>query len=344
MIRTFAKDAVCRALAWARLDAWIERRTPIVLGYHRVVERHGTFRGMPGLAIDVAMLERHLDWIGSRCRFVDLDELGAILERGDRSGPVCAVTFDDGYADVHDHAFPLLREKGIPGAVFVVSQAADGATPLLHDRIYRAIDALQRAGRRLPPPARAIVEGSHARFDPHRAARAVLEATPHQRLATVAEVLEAHAGTAPRSGDDDATLDWDAVLAMHRGGMTIGSHTRTHARLVGQDRTALVAEIAGSRTDLARRLGDEVSHFAYPDGQFDPAVVSAVEDAGYRHAYTICRHRDPRRPHLTIPRTMLWQRSSLDAGGRFSGAVLGCQTHGAVPFLDPCHREHGWAS
>ena len=139
MIRELAKTATCHALAFARLEAWLEARVPVVIGYHQVTADAAPASVMPGLAISAAMLARHLDWIGRRCRFAPLDEVAEAFASGRRDEPLCAVTFDDGYAGVHRHALPVLRAKGIPAAVFVVT--ALPGTPLLHDRLYSALVA-----------------------------------------------------------------------------------------------------------------------------------------------------------------------------------------------------------
>ncbi len=68
------------------------------------------------------MFEQHLDWIGRHFRFVDLDEIGSAVRNGvPFEEPVAAVTFDDGYQDIYEHAVPILKRKGIPAAAFVVT-------------------------------------------------------------------------------------------------------------------------------------------------------------------------------------------------------------------------------
>ena len=70
------------------------------------------------------------------------------------------------------------------------------------------------------------------------------------------------------------------------------------------------------------------------------AVVQAVNAAGYRYAYGICRKRDPQFPMLTIPRKVLWERSCLDPLGRFSPAVMNCQTRWAFDAKQYCEHDH----
>ena len=59
---------------------------------------------------------------------ISLDELVQALESGDgcpENGVV--VTFDDGFAEVYEHAMPILRRLQIPATVFVVSEAIAGS-------------------------------------------------------------------------------------------------------------------------------------------------------------------------------------------------------------------------
>src|SRR6185369_15154692 len=92
--------------------------------------------------------------------------------------------------------------------------------------------------------------------------------------------------------EDFAPMTWDMIGRMHRAGVTIGSHTVSHTLLPTEAIETVNSELAGSRQTLERHLGARVKHFAYPDGRFNPAVVEAVNAAGYRFAYGSCNSRD----------------------------------------------------
>src|SRR5688500_155126 len=116
---------------------------PLVLGYHRVVEDFdAAAQGeMSSMLIGTAMFERHLDLIGRRFRFVGLDEVGESVRNGVLfDQPVAAVTFDDGYLDVYDNAVPILKRKGIPAAVFVVTDLVGRAAWQAHDKLYHLVE------------------------------------------------------------------------------------------------------------------------------------------------------------------------------------------------------------
>src|SRR6267154_5568633 len=129
MLRRYLKDGIGHALSATAADRLVGSLTGLArrslnASYHRVVEDVAAerFAATPAMAVSVAMFERQLDWIGKRRRFVSLDELGARIESGDPwNEPVATVTFDDGYANVLHHALPVLQRKGIPAAVFVIT-------------------------------------------------------------------------------------------------------------------------------------------------------------------------------------------------------------------------------
>jgi peptidoglycan/xylan/chitin deacetylase (PgdA/CDA1 family) len=359
VLRRLAKTGMAWGLRGTGMDRLLglasgRARSPLVVGYHRVVESfEASARGaLPGMIISRRMLEHQLDWLGRRFRFVSLGELGAKLEaREGFSSPVAAVTFDDGYADVYEHALPLLRRKGIPAAVFVVTDIVGSGGLHLYDRLHVLLSRVFSRSRSanadvtrlvadldLPLPESVAREGLPS--NAFSALRLLLEGLPRAGLVRVASALEFHSPIDESAFPELRPMSWEMVREMHRGGTTIGSHTRSHAVLTREDPSQVHEEAAASRRDLERHLGAAVEHFAYPDGGFDDVAVAAVAQAGYRFAYTTCASRDPRRPLLTIPRRMLWETSCLGVAGRFSGAVMSCQAAGVFDRLVPCGHDH----
>ena len=63
--------------------------------------------------------------------------------------------------------------------------------------------------------------------------------------------------------------------------LSFGAHTRTHPRLPDLAPAEIEREVAGSRSDLESVLDMTVSTFAYPYGETNPEVQTAVEDAEF---------------------------------------------------------------
>jgi peptidoglycan/xylan/chitin deacetylase (PgdA/CDA1 family) len=329
------------------------RRQPVVVGYHRVVDdyaAHATY-SIPPMLISRAMLERHLDWFARRFRLVTLDELRSQGDRYSRSErPLAAITFDDGYRDVYEQAFPVLKRKGIPATVFVVTDFVGTSRVLLHDKLYlllqRAFAGKRSFSLELPRLLRRLdLELSdHARMAAGKgvlaALRILVTAFPQIHVQRFIDALERD-NPLEAIPDGLRTLSWEMLAEMSRAGIVVGSHTKTHAVLTKEDQRTALNELAGSRELLEQVLEQPVTCFAYPDGSFDAAAVEIVAAAGYRIAVTTCQHRDPDHPLLTVPRAVLWERSSVDADGRFSAAVLSCQLSGAFDVISRCGQFHG---
>jgi peptidoglycan/xylan/chitin deacetylase (PgdA/CDA1 family) len=328
------------------------RTRPLVLAYHRVVEDFASAAriGMPSMLTSTDMFERHLDSLARHFRFVTPDEIGAqALSGRPFDEPVAAVTFDDGYQDVYEQAYPVLMRKGIPAAVFLVTDLIGRSVWQVHDRLYhllgRAFAAWDDPHRELCALLRALDLSPDAITRTHEATRtpllAVCALLPALSMAEVGRLMQGlEAAVGQGVCDVPRTLGWAEIEVMRRGGITIGSHTRNHVSLPAEPAVTVADELSGSKRALEARLGGSIAHFAYPDGQFTPAVIEAVAQAGYRFAYTACQHRDPDHRALTIERLLLWEGSSVDAAGRFSPAILNCQAHDLWPPLRQCARVH----
>jgi peptidoglycan/xylan/chitin deacetylase (PgdA/CDA1 family) len=355
--RGYLKVAMASAIAGAcRLEQQAvkarEQRRPLILGYHRVVEDFASASqtDMPSMLISRTMFERHIESIGRSFRFVSLDEIGAHVSSGRPfAHPVAAITFDDGYRDVYENAFPVLRQKGIPAAMFVVTDLISRPLWQTHDKLYYLVERafntwddprsrLFELTSELGLPTGQIFRSRTAVTSSMSAVSALLPVLPQADVIRLMNSLETHVG--PDASEIALSLTWSMIHEMRRGGITIGSHTRSHVSLPTETAAAVTEELEGSKRVLEQALGERIDHFAYPGGQFNPHVVSALHKAGYRYAYTACPHGDPSHPELTLERLLLWEGSSIDVDGRFSSAVFNCQIHALWPPARRCERMH----
>ena len=357
--RALLKTGIASALHWTGADRLYAARAgtrgaPLVVAYHRVVEdfRAAAARSMGPLLISARTLEAHLDWIGRRYRFITLREVAEWAE-GHRSfdEPVAAITFDDGYADVYRNAWPVLLRKGIPAAVFVVTDLVGTSHLQVHDEAYLLMasayaqwrDPAQHLLKRLhgldlPLPIMARIRA--VAHDPLRCTWMLLEVLSQAAVERLLEMLRAETRLEAGAADEQRSMDWDMARDLSRHGVVVGTHSRSHPRMSNEGWDKLLDETCGSRRVAERELGMPVEHFAYPGGGFNALVVRAVAEAGYRCAYTSCSHRDAGHPALTLPRRLFWENTCLDGLGHFSPSVMSCQVSGVFDFVSPCRQPH----
>ena len=357
MLRSIGKTCFAYAYTWTgagRFASRVDPRTPFIVCYHRVVESfdRSVAGAIPSMLISKRMLERHIDWLAKRFSLMSLDEIGSHLESGRPfAKPAAAITFDDGYSDVYRHAYPLLKQKGIPAAFFVVTGLVDTDRPQIFDRLYLLLRllhvqglplglTLSRALQSIGVDTREFDWIGPAADEPFTVMTTVLNAFPRQQVERAIVALENQVSFRKDLLHEMAPLTWDMIESMHRAGMTIGSHTKSHLLLTRESVEVGRKELIESKQVLEARLNATIKHFAYPDGRFNPSLVQAVGSAGYGFGYTICHARDRNRPLLTIPRKVLWERSCLNVFGGFSSAVMNCHTHWAFDPKDRCEHDH----
>jgi peptidoglycan/xylan/chitin deacetylase (PgdA/CDA1 family) len=104
-------------------------------------------------------------------------------------------------------------------------------------------------------------------------------------------------------GEKPGLLSAERLRGLRAAQVEIGSHTASHQRLSRLAPEQAWQEIAGSKAALEDALGEPVRFFAYPYGDYSPAVRDLVSRAGYQAALTCSRGAANTAPNpFEIPR------------------------------------------
>ena len=236
------------------------RDAGLILCYHNVVSGEASPHGEPGLHVPRERFAWQMRWLADHYTLVSLGEFADRLAAGGPLRWVAAVTFDDGYAGVFEHALPILRELRVPATVFLVARAAGRRSGFWWDRPEIVAAAT-------PPRREAWLN------DLRGDARAIL-----------ARDGAASSGRLPPSY---RPAPWSTVRA-HRGrGVSFGVHSATHRSLPTLNDGELEYEVAASRSMLEQAVGGPCEFFAYPYGHWDARVRARLRAAGYRAAVSL---------------------------------------------------------
>jgi peptidoglycan/xylan/chitin deacetylase (PgdA/CDA1 family) len=258
-------------------------------------------------------------WLKSWLNVLPLDQAVTLLKAGKLPARAACITFDDGYADNHDVAMPILRRHGLPATFFIATGFLDGGR-MWNDTIIESVRDCEKATLDLTELGLGRqVFGTVA--DRRVAIDALIGQIKYRPVDERLEITEAIARLAGASVKPALMMSSEQVKAMHRSGMQIGAHTVSHPILMKlSDQQALV-EIAQSKTHLEQLLGDSVGLFAYPNGRpnedFNQATVELVRAAGFDAAVTtengISRASDD---IFRLRRFTPWDQSQWRFGGR----------------------------
>lgn len=270
----------------ARVGARRVRGRTLILAYHGIIPRSEARSAWPGgersLHVPQALFAAQLDGL---LRFADVTPLTRLDETG--SGrPRIAITFDDAYHGAVTAGFDELVARDLPATVFVAPGRLDGHTFWW--------DALADASGELDARVRQHALDVLAGDDDRVREWAVGERRPFN------SALPQYARAATR-----ATL----ARAAQRPGITVGSHTWSHANLARLDADALSAELTRPLAWLRGEYADRaIPWLAYPYGLESPEARRAAHAAGYSAALRIDGgwHRASEaspfaRPRLNVP-------------------------------------------
>jgi peptidoglycan/xylan/chitin deacetylase (PgdA/CDA1 family) len=255
------KRSVASSLGWRLLGPLLRPPGVIVLTYHRIVDRD---RVLPGLPVETFAAQ--MRWVRQNC---DPIEPEAIVERARdprRVRPAVLVTFDDGYRDYHDLAYPVLKELGIPAVVFLATSFMDEGGMMWTDEVQWASVSTRRDRVKLPWSDEAPIPlpDDRARAALGERAREHLKTLPDADRRTLVKALVTELGDPPAR--DRQMLNWDEVR--RTTGLTrFGGHTHTHPILSRLDRATAEREIKTCRDRIAAETGRVPTAFAYPNGR-----------------------------------------------------------------------------
>lgn len=261
----------------------------LTLNYHRIGDDRGSLfdRGLwsataEAFAEQVRFCKTHIDLIGP-------DDLPRIARKG--RGRYALITFDDGYRDNYEVAFPILRREGVPATFFVTTGFLDNPGLPWWDEIAWMV----RTSRRSEINLAGWLPASIPFDEPDRegAVRSLLRAYKAMPPDSTARYLDAIAETTGsgrcRADGMNLWMTWDMIRKMRAGGMTIGGHSVSHPVLARASRQRQSEEILGCGRRLADELGESMRYFSYPVGgrdAFDAATRDCLRQAGVEYAFS----------------------------------------------------------
>jgi peptidoglycan/xylan/chitin deacetylase (PgdA/CDA1 family) len=288
LLKTLAKRALTAEAPYAALRARALRGNPVtLLTYHTLGADDEDFdawtvlkRG--GFLAQVEQLRRDYD-------IVSLDDA---LTHTEAARPRVVLTFDDGHTGWHEHLLPIVEREALPVTLYVATGHVQSGVPYWFDAVVNAVQTAQP----LTLDAGAAGLGTITLNAERGAANwlrisALLEAmkamAPAPRDALAERLVAATAGQRRPRFAALAPLAAAQVRDLARSRwVTIGSHSHGHQLL---DRIGLDAardSIAQSMALLAEWTGRPVTHFAYPNGNYNAALAAALPALGVASAVT----------------------------------------------------------
>lgn len=208
----------------------------------------------------------------------------------------CAITFDDGWADNFEFAFPILKEANVPATIFLVSGMIGTNDVFWPERLahivtvvssdypqywsHPELEWLQKHSTNYhfseTPPTQEELSELIAN------AKNYSDQEIHNKLDQIENTLQLKP-----ENHSPSLLNWQQLDEMVGSGLVeAGSHTCHHVRLNKDTPIKLLEnEIVNSREEIEKHLGQKVKTFCFPNGDFCPEALTIIKQ-NYKGAVT----------------------------------------------------------
>jgi peptidoglycan/xylan/chitin deacetylase (PgdA/CDA1 family) len=268
--------------------------------YHRVLPQNLVTTNLePGMYVTTNTFEMHLNYLSKNFNiisFSDMIEHGSNPNIHRNNRPSCLITFDDGWIDFYQYAFPLLKKFKLKSTVYLPTNYIGSKKRFWTDRLIDIFIRLSKKKYSIQPQRPSSIEliNEIEIFD-HNIIRKIDFFISKFKKHSLSEIENIMYELCNRWGikllnDDPVFMNWQQVKELSKTGLVeFGSHTSSHQLLVTLSKDKIQDEIKESKKILIEKKiieNESSAHFCYPNGSYNKYIAEMVKYEGYSSAVT----------------------------------------------------------
>ena len=237
----------------------------------------------------------------------------------------CFITFDDGWKDNFQNAYNILRQFETPAIIFLTTGYIGTNNIFWQEKFRRLIGKLledknliSALNRDFPQISQLLnfqnLPGSNeiARqewLNKRIKKLKLLSADQRKTLLNDLETFDYKIND--NTENPNRFLDWSDILVMAKNNIAFGSHSVNHILLDQVNHSEMSNELYRSKEEIESKTGTTVSGFAYPNGNYNSAIISELKKSSYTFAFcTKTGYVDTSTDPFLIPRINIQQYQS----------------------------------
>lgn len=259
--------------------------------YHRIGDPEKTAFDPNVFSCTTEMFEQHLYFFKKHFEIISTDDLLNLYPTDSVNKKHAVITFDDGYEDNYQFAYPLLKQLNVPATLFVATDFIDQKCIPWWDEVAWII---KRSNPKDIAKCGWISESELTSMSIAEQIKVILRVIKRDRNSSIKEKVAQLRLVSGQSFslaqlDNKLFADWDMVREMAENGIIIGSHTCSHRILSHLTETEQEQELNASKKRIETELSSSTNIMAYPVGGFDSfssVTERLAKAAGYQAAFS----------------------------------------------------------
>lgn len=232
-------------------------------------------------AVDPDLFENTLNYLRSLgYRFISLENLmNGILES--RQERVAVITFDDGFKDLYENAYPICRRLNIPFTLFLTTCNIGSEKLLWLHKLYISIEKLPYMSK-----VNILKKYIDLQDDDEDLNRIISKIIISKERNVIENLASSMASEAELSIEKERVIARELYLTkselfeMEKHGLAIEVHGHEHWSLANLTRSEMEEEIRNSVEYIIRELNRKPSFYCLPYGMGNQFVEDIVKDLG----------------------------------------------------------------
>jgi len=269
-----------------RLNAILNRF--YIIPYHMIVDEPNGFYP----ETSTADFEKQIAHLVKNYRVISLDKIVERVKTKRSLRRCVAITFDDGFRDNYEIAYPILRKYNIPVTIFLTTSYIDSGTALWFIKLRYIFMKTEKTELRLRLDDKNILLPMHtkeAKFTASDRVMAYLKSCLDEQRLSLLDRLCDELEVNDFQGLYNLMLTWDQIKEMSKNDISFGAHTVNHPILSRISIEMAEREIQESKKNIEEKLGNPITSFAYPFGkkaQYSSDLFPVLEKLGFKCAVT----------------------------------------------------------
>ena len=290
------KRAFCLFLYWTGVTPflfWLRYRQKnqiLVLLYHRIQKPRDPFE----VAVSPAHFEGHLRFLEKYFQVISTNKaLTWIRKKKIPEKPLAVITFDDGYRDNLETAYPLLKKYSLPATIFLAVGSIGNEEPMWTSRVetlFRNARVRELSLQTLSAPRSYELGDSYSRMKVCEEVKKEMKGAEETKRQRILEELREKMGFSLGGAEavELEMLSWEEVRRLARDPLIeIGSHSVSHRMLAHLAPEEIPFELEESKRKIESEIGREIHFLSYPNNSYNANVQRAAEKAGYEAAFAV---------------------------------------------------------